>query len=215
MKVFFRKLHKIPLVLRILFLGTIIFYGVAYFFIFKSLLSLTGIENFIRYLLIVLFGFYYLFYILLGLLKLFKKKKVSFIVVTFITLIMAGGFFFASSYIDKFYGMIDKVTAKETSTYTSVLLTMKENDFSSSSKIGMITDEKDRTGYILPWELINSKKLGNEIMYYADYGKLLEAFYNLTFINLGIKHLLVLQNFPFSKKLLEDQIYLLEQRKMS
>ena len=51
MKVFFRKLHKIPLILRILFLGTVIFYGVAYFFIFKSLLSLTGIENFIRYLL--------------------------------------------------------------------------------------------------------------------------------------------------------------------
>ena len=202
MKVFFCKLHKAPLLMRLFFLGTLIFYGGAYFFIFRSLLSLTGIEDFIRYLLLVIFGFYLLFYLLIGLLKIFKRKIVGFIVFTIFTILLGSGFLFASHYIDQFYGMIDKVTAKQTSTYTSVLLAMKETDFSSSSKIGMITDEKDRTGYVLPWEFMKQKNMGNEISYYSDYEKLLAALYSNE-----VDAIFISKDYPITARVYGEETY--------
>lgn len=76
------------------------------------------------------------------------------------------------------YNKLEKFTLKETSTYTSVLLTMKENEITNQSKLGMIDNENDREGFILAKELIKEKKLSNEITSYDDFLVMLTALYN-------------------------------------
>ena len=66
----------------------------------------------------------------------------------------------------------------------------------------MITDEKDRTGYILPWELLKQKNMGNEISYFSDYGKLLEALYNG-----DVDAIFISKDYPITAKVYGEEAY--------
>lgn len=178
MKVFLNKFKKAPWVMKIFYFLILILYWVSYGFFCHSLLSLVGIETFIR-ILILIFAFVYgLIFTVVGLMKMFQHKKVGFIVLSILSILFIGIFSLASHYIDKLYTKIEDFTTKETSTYTSVILLMKNHDFSSSSVIGMVTDEEDRTGYILPMEWIKKDNISNEIEYFGTSLELLEALYN-------------------------------------
>ena len=178
MKVFFNKLKKANVVMKIFYFITMIGYWVTYGFFTKSLLSLAGIETVIRFLLIGLFAVFGIIYTIFGLVKMFQNKKVGFIVLTVFTLIFAVIFGFGSYYIDRLYGKLENFTTSDTSTYTTVLLAMSGTEYSNELVIGMVTDEEDRTGYILPLEYMSNEGMENTIEYYSNYTELLQALYS-------------------------------------
>ena len=178
MKIFFKKLKNTSLSYKLPFLFTIILYFGSYGYLTYLLLQLTGIENLIRYILIGLFALYGMMYILVSFVKMFQNKKGLFTFLTILTLIFSGIFGVASFAIRKIYSKIDQMTTSDTSTYTSVILTLKDTEFTNESKIGMVTDEEDRTGYILPQEWIQKETISNEIEYKGSTLELLDALYN-------------------------------------
>ena len=153
-------------------------YLVCYVLIFKSLLHLEGIETLIRILVLGLFGLFGLIYLIFGFKTLIKKKKIWFTILTIFTIIFAIIFGVSSHYIDFVYQKIENFVTKDTSTYTTVLIGLKGTELTNDSKIGMITDETDRTGYILPLEFMKKENMKQEISYYGNYTELLEALYN-------------------------------------
>lgn len=153
-------------------------YLVCYVLIFKSLLHLEGIETLIRFLVLGLFGLFGLIYLIFGFKTLVKKKKIWFTILTIFTIIFAVIFGVTSHYIDFVYQKIENFVTKDTSTYTTVLIGLKGTTLTNDSKIGMITDESDRTGYILPLEFMKKENMKQEISYYGNYTELLEALYN-------------------------------------
>lgn len=157
---------------------SLIGYLICYVLIFKSLLHLEGIETLIRILVLGLFGLFGLIYLIFGFKTLVKKKKVWFTILTIFTIIFAVIFGVSSHYIDFVYQKIENFVTKDTSTYTTVLIGLKGTELTSDSKIGMVTDETDRTGYILPLEFMKKENMKQEISYYGNYTELLEALYN-------------------------------------
>ena len=178
MKIFFKKLKNTSLSYKLPFLFTIILYFGSYGYLTYLLLQLTGVETLIRYILIGSFAFYGLIYILVSFIKMFQNRKGLFTFLTILTLIFSGIFGVASFAIRRIYSKIDQFTTSDTSTYTSVILTLKDMEFTSDSKIGMVTDEEDRTGYILPQEWIKKENITNEIEYKDSTIELLDALYN-------------------------------------
>ena len=178
MKVFFNKLKRANIVMKIFYFITMIGYWVTYVLFTRSLLSLAGIETVIRFLLIGLFAIFGIIYTIFGLVKMFQNKKVGFIILTLFTLLFAVIFGFGSYYIDKLYGKLENFTTSDTSTYTTVLLAMSGTEYSNELVIGMVTDEEDRTGYILPLEYMSNEGMENTIEYYSNYTELLQALYS-------------------------------------
>ena len=178
MKVFFKKLKKANKIMEVFYFITLIGYWVSYGLLVANLLSLTGIETVIRIIVISLFAIYGLIYTIFGLVTLFKNKKIIFTILTILTILFGIVFSVASYYIDFIYSKIENFVTSETSTYTTVLLSLKETEFTNDSIIGMISDDTDRTGYLLPLELIQKENIQNEITYYDNYTELLNALYN-------------------------------------
>ncbi len=178
MKVFLSKLKKANLVMKIFYFLTLILYWVSYGFFCRSVLSLTGVEDVIRIVVLIVSVIFGLVYTVFGLIKMFQHKKVGFIILVLFAIIFAAIFGVGSYYIDKIYGAIQNITASDTSAYTTAIVTLNETEFSSQSTIGMITDESDRTGYILPMEWISKDNLENPIEYYSSTYELLDALYN-------------------------------------
>ena len=178
MKVFFKKLKKANKIMEVFYFITLIGYWVTYGLLVANLLSLTGIETVIRIIVISLFALYGLIYTIFGLVTLFKNKKIIFTILTIFTILFGIVFSVASYYIDFIYSKIENLVTSETSTYTTVLLSLKETEFTNDSIIGMISDDTDRTGYLLPLELIQKENIQNEITYYDNYTELLNALYN-------------------------------------
>ncbi len=178
MKTFYRKWRKSLYSMKIPFYLTILFYFGSYSFLVYNLLHLVGIETLIRYIIIGLFGIFGIIYLIVGCIKIIAKKRGLFTFLTILALIFSGIFGFASYAINKIINKIDSFTTSDTSTYTTVLLTLKDTEFTNNSTIGMVTDEEDRTGYILPLEWIQKEKIPNEIEYRSTSLELLEALYN-------------------------------------
>ena len=178
MKVFFSKLKRANLIMKIFYFISLILYWIAYGFFCHSLLSLVGIETFIRIIVLVVAAIFGIIYTIIGLVKMFQNKKIIFAILTICTILFAVLFGFGSYFIDKLYNKIENFTAKDTSTYTTTIVALKNTEFSSESIIGMITDEEDRTGYILPMEMIVKEDINNTIEYYDNTLQLLEALYN-------------------------------------
>ena len=155
----------------------LLLYGVSFFFFCKSILSLEGIETAIRIILLIAFLLYGLLYLFYGMKTVISKKKWKFVLLSILTIIFSVVFCVASYYIDKIYNTLDQFTAKETSVYTTALVALKDTDFDHNSVIGMISDDTDRIGYILPLEFMKKEKMNQEIEYYSDYYTLLKALY--------------------------------------
>lgn len=177
MKVFFSKLKKANIVMKIFYFLSLILYWVSYGFFCKSVLSLTGIETVIRIVVLIFAAIFGIIYTIFGLTKMFQHKKVGFIILTVFTILFSTVFGFASYYIDRLYNKLENFTAKETSIYTTAIVTLTSTNFDENSTIGMITDEEDRTGYILPMEMISKNNLNNPIEYYDTTLEMLDALY--------------------------------------
>ncbi len=165
---------------RILWLiSTLAGFGFIYY-----LSLLTGIEDFIRYIimgLVVVFAFLFL-----KLLKRMNKKDKRFkhILYIILMLIFIGGYSFVSYNIFRIYHSISGMNKSEI-TYTTLLLAMKESAIEeikdiNDAKIGIISAKDSIDGYIIGQEIIKDEKLkdNNEIIEYDDYVSMINDLYS-------------------------------------
>lgn len=161
----------------IIYLLTIVFYSVAILFFTVNLLKLTGIENMIRIIILILFfllGILYLIGAFIFVVNRTKKKLFIGISIALILLTIILGV--GSFYINKTLNKMDNIN-KEKITYTTNLLTLKDND--KLSTLAMIDDINDIEGYKLANELIKKNNLDHlDITYYEDYTLLINALYD-------------------------------------
>lgn len=181
------KLYKFSfLIIGILYiLNLFIFTYLTKFFMTKYLLSLVlevidqylKISNFnlIFNIIIVFLYLYILLYLLFGLINMFTKKKIKYILLMFFTLILSTIMFIGSYNIIKIYKTIDN-TQKKYVTYSSVMISM--NNINEYNTIGMINSKNDPTGYILPKEMIKKENIKGSIKKYDDYISMLNDMYD-------------------------------------
>lgn len=178
MKVLRKKIKNASKVMKLFYFLGLIFYFVSYGFFCHSILSLVGIETIIRIILLIVFGLFGLIYLIFGLTSMIERKKKVFIPLTIFVFLFASAFAISSYYIDRIYRVIDSFSQKETSTYTTVLLSLADTEFNDKSTIGMINNESNRENYVLAKELIKEKNLKNKIEYYDDLMVLMAALYD-------------------------------------
>ena len=178
MKVLFNKLKKSNKILLTIFSLSFIAYLVTFIFFTGSLLSLKGIETFLRIGFIALFALWIIIYFIWNLVNLILKRNKTIIITTIITILLSVVFGFGSYIINKVYNKLEKLTSSNTTVYTTYLISMKDNEINEDSKLGMIKNKKDVEGHILAKELVKKEKLDNKIEYYDDYYELLSDLYN-------------------------------------
>ena len=173
-----RKLKKSNLVIRIIYYLVTICYLVSSILFIKSLLNLTGIETGIRIIAIIFFIIYFLLYVFINFLNLLRRKYKGLIISTIFSLLFILIFFIGSYYINYVYSNINNMQESEKITYNIYLITLKDTEFSSESKIGVISDKIDKDNNELSTKLYKKKNLKNETVEYNDYIKMLDDLYN-------------------------------------
>lgn len=176
MKVLKNKLKKVHIAKRFFFFLSIFVYLITYGFFVFSLLKLGNIETLIRYIIIGFFGLWFFIYVLSGLITMLSKKTKTFVFITFITIFFSIGFGGISYFINKEYGILERIN-NEKIIYTSNLIALKETTFSDGVTIGMIESEEDIEGNILAKKLIEKENLSNKIETYEDYHSMLTDLY--------------------------------------
>lgn len=178
MKVLLDKLKKVSKIGKIFYFLCNIMYIVFYFLFVKSLLNLVGIETVIRIILIIIFFIWLIVYFIFGLSTLIKRKYKKFIILTIIEVIFLIILFGSSFIIQKFYSKIEMITNQEYTTYETNLISLKDTELKSNSKIGMIDNKEDIEGYILANKLKDKENIKGEIKYFDDYYIMLNSLYN-------------------------------------
>ena len=178
MKVLFRKLKRTNKFGKAIYLLLNLLYIVLYVLFVKSILSLVGIETTIRMVVLVFFSLWFFLYLLFGLSTLIVKKYKKFVFLTIISLLLCLVMLFSSLVIHKLYSKIEMFTNQEYTVYTTNLISLKETELKSTSKIGMIDNNEDIEGYVLANTLKTKENIKGEIKYYDDYYIMLNALYN-------------------------------------
>lgn len=177
MNKFIQKLKSSNKVYLSILIITLIAYIIGYTIFVKNIAVLTGIETLVRMILIILFGIWFLVWLIMGLVYVINKKYSSFIIMIIFTLLFNGIFFVAGYYIDTIYKEIDNIS-KDTINYTTYLISLKDKDFDSDSKIGIISDTSNIEGNVLAKELIAKDNLANKLYQYEDFYVMLDDLYS-------------------------------------
>ena len=150
MKVFFKKLRRTSLSVRLIYYFVFLLFLVSYIFIVRSLLSLTSIETTIRIIVIIVLGTLLLFYWFLNLLFLLTKHNKTVIVTSVIAMLISCISIVGGLYINKAMKLISNITEDETTVYTTDLVLLKNTEFQNSSgfEVGIIDNESDVEGNI-------------------------------------------------------------------
>lgn len=169
MKNLVKKLSNRKKSILISYFVIITFYIISFYIFTNTILKLSGIETVIRYSLLIFFIIYFVIYFFVNLIKIIEKKNKFFIISSLITVILSLLFIILSVYINKFYTGLSLFSDREYVLYKTYLLTEKGNEFSEEDKVGMIEHTNDIEGFVLPSELLEKKKLNNEVIHYGDY----------------------------------------------
>lgn len=173
-----KKLKRSNKALRLIYYLTNITYLIGLILFIKSILSLTGIETLLRVIVIILLILYLLFYAFWNLLNLLQRKYKGLIITTLISILLTVIFFVGSYYINYIYKNLDGMQENEKITYTTYLITLKDNNFNEESKIGIINKTIDNDNHELSTKLYKNKKLDNDTTEYTDYIKMIGDLYN-------------------------------------
>ncbi len=170
------KINKVKFYLNLLLI--MLLTGVNIYFVY-SLLLLTGIETFLRTIIIIIVILIWLFFFWLSFRTLIKYKKVKYYFFLFFVLLSFIITFFLAFNINKIYSKLRNIS-HEYSHYSTSLVTREDNPLTSinkigKAKIGLLNDENSIDGYQIPKEIIEKKALSNEIVYYDNYVILIEA----------------------------------------
>lgn len=172
----FKKLKKTNNGLRyILYLITTL-YALSISFFIYSLILLDGIETLIRILIIILLIISFIVFQISGLALLISQKKKPLIIILVIMTILSGINSFAFYYIEKTYNIVDDIS-KEKIIYTTNLITLSDNN-DEIKNIGLLTNEEDIEGHILPQEYVIQNNKKYKISYFENNIELLNALYD-------------------------------------
>ena len=170
-----KKLLKTNKYFRFYFYTISLIFLLSIILISQGLLLLSGIESFIRYVLIFTFIIILTFYIIGNFIFLILKKHIWIIITGITAIIFSVINCLSFYYINKTYSFIDDIN-KDVITYTTNLVTLSDNK--KINTIGMIYNEEDIEGYILPKEYIENNNKKYKIKFYNDYISLINDLYN-------------------------------------
>ena len=173
-----RKLKKSKKAYRVIYYIINILYLVTLALFIKNILSLKGIETFIRVIVIIFFILYFFIYSFWNLLNLLRRKYKGLIITSIITLLFIMFFSVSSYYINFVYSNINGMKEKKEVIYNSYLIVLSDKTFNKDSVIGIIDKDIDKDNYDLAQKLIKEEKLYNKVEYYNDYIKLIFDLYN-------------------------------------
>ena len=179
MKVFFKKFKNTKLSYRLIYLFVFFIFIASYIFMFREILLLNSIETALRILILCIFGAIVLIYGFVDLLLLFTKHHKSLVATSFIAMLLAAVCTIAGLSIHRVYNSIASISDNKLILYTTNLIAMKDTEFKDdkSFKVGMINNETDVEGYILPQELIKKDNMQITVEKYDTYFEMLEKLY--------------------------------------
>ena len=178
MRVLIKKIKRTNKIELTLYLTSVLYYLISYILFTICVLKLKKIETVIRIILLVFFGLYFIYYFLSNLVNLITKKHHKFFILMLITIIFSLVFTVGTYYINEIYHSLNKFGERNKINYTTNLITLSKNEFTSESTIGIISNKEDIEGYILPQELIEKKKLKNSVVTYNDYFSMMKALFD-------------------------------------
>lgn len=141
---------------------------VSTFMVNYSIYLYNGVETFYRMIGIAIIFLITLLIIIITISSIKKLKKKSFIITSIISIILAIIYFILGYLLITAYSKLDDFN-KTTITHKTALVSLQEKEL-KNIKIGMIDDEENIEGYILPMEYIENNSLEdtNKIVYYTD-----------------------------------------------
>ena len=160
MKKFLKKFNNTKLSIRLVYIFVSIIFIFSYGYLFRSLLLLNNIETTLRVIALSVLGVLLLLYIIGNLLLLMSKKNKTVIFLSFIVLLIAAVSLVGSLTINKVYGILDSMS-KDKILYTTNMILLNDKEFSNTNdfKVGILNNETDVEGNILPKEYIKKEKL--------------------------------------------------------
>lgn len=178
MKKFLKKFNNTKLSIRLVYIFVSIIFIFSYGYLFRSLLLLNNIETTFRVIALSVLGVLLLLYIIGNLLLLMSKKNKTVIFLSFIALLIAAVSLIGSLTINKVYGILDSMS-KDKILYTTNMILLNDKEFSNTSdfKVGILNNETDVEGNILPKEYIKKEKLKVNVTEYDSNFELLEKLY--------------------------------------
>ncbi len=171
----FKNLKKAKKGFKLFFFLTLFIYIISLGLLISNILALTGIETFIRILVIIALLFYLLVFTVLSLVFLISKKNNILSIICVLTLIFASANGLISYYFTKTLDIVDDLS-KDKIIYTSYLIKLK--DTADIKTVGMLKNEEDAEGYILPQEYLANSDSKYQINYYDDNETLLSDLYD-------------------------------------
>lgn len=179
MKKFLKKFSNTKLSIRLVYIFVSIIFIFSYGYLFRSLLLLNNIETTLRVIALSVLGVLLLLYIIGNLLLLMSKKNKTVIFLSFIALLIAAVSLVGSLTINKVYGILDSMS-KDKILYTTDMILLNDKEFSNTEdfKVGILNNETDVEGNILPKEYIKYEKLKVNVTEYDSNFELLEKLYN-------------------------------------
>lgn len=178
MKKFLKKFNNTKLSIRLVYIFVSIIFIFSYGYLFRSLLLLNNIETTLRFIALSVLGVLLLLYIIGNLLLLMSKKNKTVIFLSFIALLIAAVSLIGSLTINKVYGILDSMS-KDKILYTTNMILLNDKEFSNTNdfKVGILNNETDVEGNILPKEYIKKEKLKVNVTEYDSNFELLEKLY--------------------------------------
>ena len=171
----FIKIKKTKPIYRYLFFIITFIYLISIILLTYSLSLLEGIENLLRTIFIIISILYFIFHLLSGLILLISKKNKLLITMVILSLIFSSINLFAYYYINKTYLVLSEIS-KNKIIYTTNLIKLKNNN-DEIKNVGLLKNEKDVEGHILPQEYMVNNNKKYKITYYDDDYDLLDALY--------------------------------------
>lgn len=170
--------HKAAFILTLISI-LVLFGGVGYFIF--SISKLNNVENTLRLVGSIVLIVICLLLFVLSIRFLNKYKKLKLAIVIILMLLIGGVGIFGAYNVDKVYGALSKVSdTSGYTTYSSSLVTLKDNDAESikdigDSEIGILNDTTSYEGNIIPEEVIKEQKLNNKTKEYDSYIAMIDA----------------------------------------
>ena len=178
MRVLIKKLKRTNKIELSLYLISVLYYLVAYILFAICILKLKKIETFIRIIVLIFFGLFFFYYLLSNLVNLLTKKHHKLFIMMTIAVLFSLIFTIGTYYVNEIYSSLNKFGERNKINYTTNLITLSKNEFTKKSTIGIISNQEDIEGYILPHELIEKKNLKNDLITYNDYFSMMKALFD-------------------------------------
>lgn len=166
---------------KILLILSCILMTVSSLYIVYAVYLLNGIENLVRILFMAIIILIWIAS-LISCIDALKKQKSKFKTIFGISLVYSIILFVVAFYINNTYNTLKSMTSNSTS-YSSSIVTLKENDAEDikdikNKKIGILNDENSIVGNQIPLEIMDKKKLDNELKEYDSFIELIDDLLN-------------------------------------